>query len=155
MEARRPGVNIYPGAMDYQDLPRCEFAFPGPLRDELVAAVLSGQKTTTAGLLLEYELEGLAVPSAGQREVVIDSDAVPVAIIELTEVRVLRVGDVDRAHAIDEGEGYDTVAGWRAAHERFWHSAEVRAGIGQPEFTVTDDTLIVARRFRVVERIPA
>jgi hypothetical protein len=28
-------------------------AFPGPLRDRLVAAVLSGEKVSTSGLLLE------------------------------------------------------------------------------------------------------
>ena len=32
-----------------------EFAFPGPLRDQLVAAILSGAKTTTSGLLIGYE----------------------------------------------------------------------------------------------------
>ena len=29
------------------ELPIFEFAFPGPLRDQLVAAVLDGSKTTT------------------------------------------------------------------------------------------------------------
>ncbi|MFC4496634.1 hypothetical protein ACFPA8_21115 [Streptomyces ovatisporus] len=32
-------------------LPRAEFAFPGPLRDRLVAAVLDGTRTATASLL--------------------------------------------------------------------------------------------------------
>jgi uncharacterized protein YhfF len=40
------------------DLPIFEFAFPGPLRDKLVAAVLDGTKTTTTGLLQDYEIEG-------------------------------------------------------------------------------------------------
>jgi hypothetical protein len=63
-----------------EDLPVAEFAFPGPLRDQLVAA-----------------------------------------------------------------------AGWRAAHERFWHSPEIRAELGDPGFTVNDETLVVAETFRLTE----
>ena len=39
-----------------------EFAFPGPLRDQLVAAILSGAKTTTSGLLTGYERDGEPLP---------------------------------------------------------------------------------------------
>ena len=38
---------------------------------------------------------------------------------------------------------------WRAGHERFWHSAEVRSELGDPGFTVSDDTLVVAQTFRL------
>ncbi|MGY0233209.1 ASCH domain-containing protein [Longispora urticae] len=136
--------------MTHEDLPTFEFAFPGPLRDQLVAAVLSGAKTTTSGLVIDYETEGDPLPEPGERSVVIDSDARPVAVIELTEVRIIRVGDCDLRHAIDEGEGFETVAQWRTDHETFWHSAEVRDALGDPDFTVTDDTLMVAQRFRLV-----
>jgi uncharacterized protein YhfF len=134
-------------------LPRSEFAFPGPLRDELVASILRGDKTSTSGLFLEYELEGVAVAQPGDRSVVIDSDGQPVGVIETTEARVIRVRDVDVQFAREEGEGFESVAEWRAAHERFWHSDEVRASIGQPDFTIDDDTMIVAERFRLVERL--
>ena len=33
--------------MPASDLPVVEFAFPGPLRDQLVAAIRAGEKTTT------------------------------------------------------------------------------------------------------------
>ena len=52
-----------------------EFAFPGPLRDQLVAAILDGTKTTTTGLAEDYEREGEPLPRPGDREVVIDSPA--------------------------------------------------------------------------------
>jgi uncharacterized protein YhfF len=81
---------------------------------------------------------------------VVDSVGNPVAVIETTAVRVIRLGDVDLAHALGEGEGYSSVAEWRAGHERFWHSAEMREALGDPEFTVDDDTLVVARAFRLV-----
>jgi uncharacterized protein YhfF len=41
--------------MSLDELPVMEFAFPGPLRDQLVAAILSGAKTTTSALLLPDE----------------------------------------------------------------------------------------------------
>ncbi|MEV7415716.1 ASCH domain-containing protein [Streptomyces sp. NPDC089919] len=134
-------------------LPPFLLAFPGPLRDQLVAAVLSGEKTSTTGLVAEYEAVGEELPVVGDRQVMLDSDERPVAVIEVTEVRVVRAGDVDLAHAVDEGEGYTSVAQWRATHETFWHSDEVRAEIGDPRFTVDDDTLVVAERFRVVARL--
>ncbi|GAA2519162.1 ASCH domain-containing protein [Streptomyces gobitricini] len=126
-------------------------AFPGPSRDRLVAAVLSGEKTSTTGLLAEYEAEDEELPPVGERSALIDSDGREVAVLELTEVRVLPLGEVDLRHALDEGEGYSSVAGWRAGHERFWHSAEMREALGDPDFTVDDTTLVVAERFRVAE----
>ena len=74
------------------------------------------------------------------------------AVIEITAVRVIRLGDVDLAHATGEGEGYASVAEWRAGHEQFWHSEEMRQALGDPGFTVNDDTLIVAEAFRLVEK---
>ena len=136
--------------MDLDDLPAAEFAFPGPLRDQLVTAILSGAKTSTSALLLGYERENEPLPEVGQVSAVVDSGGRRVAAIEVTEVRVIRLADVDLGHARDEGEGYESVGQWRSEHETFWHSAEVRAELGDPGFTVDDDTLIVAERFRLL-----
>lgn len=134
--------------MNLDDLPLAEFAFPGPLRDKLVAAILSGAKTTTSALASGYLDEPR--PVAGQVSAVVDSGGRRIAAIEITEVREIRLGDVDLQHAIDEGEGYRSLADWRAGHEDFWHSPEVRAELGDPAFTVDDDTPIVTKRFRLV-----
>jgi uncharacterized protein YhfF len=138
---------------DLTALPRAQFAFPGPLRDELVASILAGTKTATAGLLREYELEGESLPKVGDLAVVVDSEDRPLAVIETTEVRVIRAGDVDLQFAVDEGEGFASVADWRAAHERFWQGGKMREALGDPAFEVTDDTPVVAERFRLVERL--
>jgi len=138
---------------DLTDLSIAEFAFPGPLRNELVAAILVGEKTGTSALLAEYERDSEPLPKAGDRAVVIDSEERPVAVIETIEVRIIRVDEVDLQFALDEGEGFTSVADWRAAHEGFWHSKEMRAALGEPEISVTDDTMIVAERFRLVERL--
>ena len=135
------------------DLPPFEFAFPGPLRDQLVAAVLDGSKTTTTGLLQDYEIDGEPLPAVGYQGAVLDSAGRRVAVIEMTDVTVKRLGDVDLAHAVDEGEGDETVAAWRAGHETFWHGPEYRGWLGDPEYTVNDDTQAVLLRFRLVEAL--
>ncbi|SDZ43210.1 Uncharacterized protein YhfF [Micromonospora pattaloongensis] len=132
------------------DLPTFELAFPGPLRDKLVAAVLEGTKTTTTGLLQDYEIEGEPLPVVGARAAVVDSAGRRVAVIELTEVRVSCLGDVDFDHARDEGEGHDSIAAWRAGHEEYWHGMDYRGWLGNPGFTVNDDTPAVLERFRLV-----
>jgi uncharacterized protein (TIGR03083 family) len=138
----------------YADLPPSEFAFPGPLRDRLVAAILSGRKTSTTSLAIEYDAGGERLPQAGDRGVLVDSAAAPLAILEVTGVRLMPLREVDLAHAVDEGEGHESVAEWRAGHERFWHSAAMRDFLGRPDFVVTDETVVVAERFRVVSLIP-
>jgi len=139
------------GAEPGLGLPVAEFGYPGALRDRLVAAILDGSKTSTTSLVIEYGIENEPLPVAGSRQVLIDSEGRPVAIIETTDVRVARLGDVDLDHARDEGEGFDSVAAWRAGHEGFWHGAETRAFLGDPGFTVTDDTEVVLERLRLVE----
>ena len=97
--------------LDLEGMPRAEFAFPGPLRDLLVAAILAGAKTATTSLLLGYEVEGERLPRAGDRAAVVDSADAVVAVIETTSVRVVRLADVDLLHAVDEGEGHRVRAG--------------------------------------------
>jgi 2-phospho-L-lactate transferase len=136
--------------IDLAALPIAEFAFPGPLRDRLVAAILSGTKTATTSTLVEYAVDGEPLPVVGSRQLVIDSQNRPVAIIEITGVRVVRLADVDVDHARDEGEGHTSVAEWRAGHESFWHSDGMREHLGNPGFTVTDDTPVVLERMRLI-----
>jgi len=99
--------------------------------------VLRGEKTATAGLA---ELEDEA-GAAGDRCLLLGFDDEPVAIVELTEVRVVPAGEIDVQFARDEGEGFESVDDWRVAHERFF------------ERPITPDTPIVAIRFRLVERL--
>ena len=130
------------------------FAFPGPLRDELTQLALEGTKTTTAGLYVEVELGDDALPVIGAKEVLLDSEERPVALIETVDCRVVRLADVDDRHAIDEGEGYADAHDFRVAHERFWNGYidELRERLGDPDFALGDDTLVVLQRFRIVER---
>jgi uncharacterized protein YhfF len=119
------------------DLPEFGLGYPGTdLRRRLVAAVLSGAKTATAGLAGEEEPTGV-----GARYVVEDEEGRPRAIVEVTDARVVPASEIDLAFARDEGEGFESVEDWRMAHERFFE---------QP---IEPDTLIEAVRFRIVERL--
>jgi uncharacterized protein YhfF len=131
--------------------PICEFAFPGPLRDRLVAAVLRGEKTATTSLLADWEADGAPVPKPGDRLSVVDSDGRPVATIQIVSVERIRLGAADLALARDEGEGFGSVAEWRADHERFWNE-KVRPTLGPAGAApLDDDTPIVVQRFRLVD----
>ena len=113
------------------------------LRRTLVDAVLRGEKTATAGLAEDHAPHtDEPLPKPGDRWTLLGFDDEPLAVVETTAVEIVRAGEVDLAFAIDEGEGFETVADWREAHERFW------AGRG-----ITDDTPIVAERFRLVEML--
>ena len=100
---------------------------------------LDGSKTSTTGLVADYEHCGDPLPQVGDRLAVVDSSDRPVAVIEVTGVRVARLAEVDLAHAVDEGEGFTTVAEWRSDHEAYWHSAEMRHAMDDPAFTVRDE----------------
>jgi len=130
-------------------LPVVEFAFPGPLRDRLVDAIRSGAKAATSSLLHEYEVGEEALPLVGDVGAVVDSCGERVAVIETTAVRVVALEDVSLEHAIAEGEGYESVAEWRAGHTRFWTSAAMRAELGDG-FELTDSSLVVLEQFILV-----
>jgi uncharacterized protein YhfF len=126
------------------------FAFAGPERDRLVDAVLKGKKTATSSLLAEWLLDDQELPVVGDRREVLDSGDNPVAVIELTAIDVIRLGDVEVALAHDEGEGFESVAQWREAHERFWTEdliPRLPEGMAGP---LTDGAKVVVVRFRLV-----
>jgi uncharacterized protein YhfF len=120
------------------DLPPFELGYPHTdLRRKLVAAVLSGEKTATAGLAEPGEF----APAAGTRYLLHGYDDEPVAIVEVTDARIVSADEIDLQFALDEGEGFESVEDWHAAHERFFEQA------------ITPDTSIAAIRFRLVERL--
>jgi uncharacterized protein YhfF len=120
------------------------------MRDRLVAGVLQGDKTATTSLLAEREADREPLPAVGERRTVIDSEDRPVATMEFTAVDVIRLGDADLDLVLEEGEGFESVAEWRQAHERFWRDEvipKLPRGLADP---LTDDTQIIVERFRLV-----
>lgn len=147
-------IRVEDSAYDLTQIPRGEYAFPGPLRDQLVSAILTGAKTTTACLAEEFTRDGEPVPSGsrGALEAVVDSAGRVVCLTRETGCEVVRLADVTDEHAIGEGEGYADAAAWRAGHERFWTSPEYVRAMGEPPVRIADDTPVVCFSFEVVEQ---
>ena len=136
-------------ARDVGNLPKDEFAFPGPERDRLVEAILDGRKTTTTSLMEEFIHDHEPLPSSGRRTILVNSDNQSVAVLRYASVSVIRLGLVTWQHVLNEGEGYKGLAEWREAHESFWTSGNMRQGLDDPDFTVDDQTLVVLETFDV------
>ena len=136
-------------ARDVGNLPKDEFAFPGPERDRLVEAILNGRKTATTSLMAEFIHDHEPLPSSGRRTILVNSDNQPVAVLRYASVSVTRLGVVTWQHVLNEGEGYKSLAEWREAHESFWTSENMRQALDDPDFTVDDQTLVVLETFRI------
>jgi uncharacterized protein YhfF len=129
-----------------------ELGAPGPMRDALVASVLSGEKIATSSLLVQYEDTGEPLPKPGTR-LLVGSEGQPVAVVKVVAVDVIRLGDADLQLALDEGEDFKSVAQWRSAHERFWAN-EVQPTLRDPAaLDLDEDAGVVIERFRLVDRI--
>lgn len=126
------------------DLPPFELGYARtPLRRKLTEAVLRGDKIATAGLATDFAPHTAdPLPRPGDRWLMLGHDDEPIGVVETLELRVVPAGEVDLKFARDEGEGFESIADWRAAHERFWSDHEI-----------SDDTLIVCERFHLVERL--
>lgn len=88
-----------------------------------MTAILNGEKTTTTCLLAEFKPGEDPHNEIGELEAVVNSDDEIVCVTRTVNVRVVRLGEVSLDHAMGEGEGYTTVAEWRAGHEKFWTSS--------------------------------
>ncbi|MEQ1866972.1 MAG: ASCH domain-containing protein [Micropepsaceae bacterium] len=128
----------------YQHLPRWSFGDSPALADELLALVLVGKKTATCCSLSQYEDEAWSMPKLGDAWVVLDGAGRPRGVIETTGIEVKPFDEVDAQFAHDEGEGDQSYAYWRAAHEDYF----TRQGRFAP------DMLVVCERFRLVEILP-
>jgi uncharacterized protein YhfF len=73
--------------------------------------------------------------------VILDAQGQPLCVIRTTRVDLSRIGDVDEAFALAEGEGDKSLGHWRRAHERFF------ASLGT---NVDEDTMVVLERFELL-----
>ena len=125
----------------YAHLQRWSFGDNPKLADELLALVLIGRKTASCGALWQYEQESWPVPKPGDLAIVLDGAQKPRCVLETTGAEVKRFDEVDAQFAHDEGEGDQSYAWWRNAHEEYFK----RQGPFSP------DMLVVCERFRLIE----
>lgn len=137
-----------------QSKPALELVPPGSLRELLVDAVLRGAKTATTRLSVMDDMSHAAVEQVGTVMDLVDSAGHPVCAVVIREVRQCRLADVEEDVALAEGDWFRTVAQWREAHERYWadHSSSIREYLGDPDWQVTDNSMVTIRFFDVVLR---
>lgn len=112
----------YLGTFSGEVLPPPAWAFGATpdVADALLALVLDGTKTATAGALWDYEAASEKIPTAGDLSIVLDGAGHPRALIKTTQVDVVPFDEVGEEHAYLEGEDDRTLASWREIHERFF-----------------------------------
>lgn len=120
--------------------PAWAFGDTPEVADELSALVIRGKKTATSSLYAEYVQEGEPLPKIGQLNILLDGQGKPVALLETTEVVVLKFSEVGEEHAIREGEGDLSLDYWCTEHRRFWSK----------DNSFDDSSLVVTESFKVI-----
>ena len=130
------------------DIPKYDAYYYGypEQADEILAALLRGDKRATTGLRCLYELEKEPLPKAGQYSVILDSHGLPRCITRISNVEITRFRDISEEYAFIEGEGNKSLKYWKDAHrEVFTRECREDAGI---EFS--EDMECVCEYFEVV-----
>jgi len=146
MRAKLTPTGYYTGERPLGLLPPPAWAFgatPGEA-DELLALVLSGAKTATAGALWDYQAEGEELPEPGALGIVTDGRGVPHALVVTTQVEVVPFDEVSAEHAYLEGEGDRSLASWGEVHEQFFTEHAVHS------HGFSRDMPVVLQRFAVL-----
>jgi uncharacterized protein YhfF len=107
---------------------------------DILALVLSGKKTATCEAVSFYGKGGDAWPQVGRRDVALNWDGTPAAMLETVEVTTRRFGDMDAEFVAAQGEFRD-LAHWRAGYDAYFR----RAGV------FSEDMELMCERFRLVE----
>lgn len=110
--------------------------------DELARLVYEGIKTATASAYPLYELEGEALPEAGQYSVILDSQENAVCVIRTERVFLVPFRDVDARQAWKEGEVDRSLSYWRKVHEPFFRSC-----LGDAGLLFSEDMNVVCEEF--------
>lgn len=115
------------------------------MADELSGLVLQGRKTATASLEWVYTKYKEILPQAGEYNIILDGQELPVCITRTTEVSIIPFLQVSAQFAFDEGEGDQSLDYWRKVHWEFF-SRECQ----QIKIEPSEEMPIVCERFEVV-----
>ena len=118
---------------------------------ELIAKVLSGEKTASISLAREWELEG-GTPKIGQRLPVMDHRGRRHGTVEVVRIAVMPFGEVD-AGCVEEHESGLGADEWRAAQRDYYDRCreQVAALLEEPAWRLTDAEPLVVLRFKLVD----
>ena len=130
------------------DIPEYDaYAYGYPeMADEILAALLRGDKRATTGLKCLYELEREPLPQAGQYSVILDGRGLPRCITRITKTDITKFRDITGEYAFIEGEGDKSLNYWKNTHREVF-TRECREDF-QMDFS--EDMECVCEYFEVV-----
>ncbi|TSI06240.1 ASCH domain-containing protein [Lysinibacillus sp. BW-2-10] len=111
--------------------------------DWLASLVVDGKKKATCSSYELYDIKEEPLPKTGEYSIVLNSENIPVAIIETESVEIYPLNEVPEDFALAEGEGDYTE--WWNVHVNFFTNLLKRYN---KEFT--EDMPVVCDRFKKV-----
>lgn len=115
------------------------------MAEELLALVLSGQKTGTSSAYQAYEDDDEPLPQVTDLSIILNGQGQPVCLIQTTSVEILPFNQVSEIQAFKEGEGDRTLAYWQTVHQEFWEREFQGSTL-----TFKPEMLIVYEEFKVI-----
>ncbi|WP_048000919.1 ASCH domain-containing protein [Lactiplantibacillus herbarum] len=113
----------------------------------LTDGILAGTQTATTTPLDDYTAERVAIPQAGDYNVLLDGDMKPVAILKTVVSELIPFYRVSAEHAYHEAVGDRTLADWRKIK-----TAEFTPNLEAHDRKLDADTPMVSEVFEVVYR---
>ena len=131
LKAKYPNVETY------------TFGDSRTLCDEVLGLVRSGAKTATCAAMDEFGPGKEALPETGRRDVALDWDGEPAAMMETLSVEFIRFCDMDESRVAAQGEFRD-LAHWQAGYRAYFE----RMGTFSSEMTLMFERFKMVQDFR-------
>lgn len=113
----------------------------------ILDVILKGEKTGTFGLEALHERMPETKPFVGQYFVLLDGDDQPSAVIQTTDLKPIRYGDITQDDLAIEGPGARQIDVWQKIHQPYWERLLEPHGL-----KADDDMVVVMEKFEVVYR---
>ncbi len=136
MLTEKDALARYPGAVSFR------YGDSAKLNAEILALVLSGQKTVTCGAVAGFTQSGEAQPVPGRVDIALDWDGVPVAAVRTVAVDIIAFDQMPERLIAPQGEFRD-LADWQKGYEAYL----TRAGLFAPDVPMLVETFEVVERF--------
>jgi uncharacterized protein YhfF len=113
--------------------------------DGLGELVLHGPKRATAGLVADFEADGIPLPQVGDHNVFVLGDGRPGGVLRTTDIRIGPLSSVDAQFAWDEGEGDRSLEYWLEVHRDY-----CRIRCAALDIPYSEDVAVAFERFELV-----
>src|SRR5215204_1426792 len=126
--------------------PFIEFGYEGDggQGERSIEQIVAGGRTVSVSLAREWDLDG-GPPKIGQRIPITDHNGNRRAVVEVTRVAMLPLGEIDEAVVTAASAGTTSLDEWIAGHREFYAGCrdEIALLLGEPGWRLTDDEPMV------------